>query len=103
MMKHSGYLCERRLARDEVSGAHLAARDSVQSLANEPRCMVKAGFDGDLRIMQRRGIDLHFRPARASTKKLDSAALADHRKRPLPGFRAAHRFDHGVSAAPAFG
>src|SRR5580704_1040463 len=60
---------------------------------------MKSRLDGDLGIVQRRGIDLYFSATRTAAKKIYGAALADHLKRPLPGGGGADRFNHGIGSA----
>ena len=88
---------------DKVAGANIAARDGFQRLANKARRVVEGGLDGDLRIVQGRGIEMHLRAPRAAAKEIHRAAAADHLQRPFPGARRADGFDHGIGAAAALG
>src|SRR5712692_3404998 len=55
VLKHPRQLTQGDFPVDEVAGADLAAGDGIECLADEVRCMVEGGLDGDLRVVQRRG------------------------------------------------
>ena len=101
--EHRGQLAQRNFGVDEVAGADFAARDGVERLADEARRVVERGLDGDLGIVQRRGVELHLRAPRAAAEQIDRAAAAHHLQGPLPGHRRADGFDHRIGAAAAFG
>ena len=53
---------------NEVARPNFAAHDRIERFTNELRRMVKRRFNGDLGIMQRSGIELHFGSVRTSAK-----------------------------------
>ena len=75
----------------------------LERLADEARSVMERGLDGDFGIVQRRGVELHLRAARAAAKKIHRAAAAHHLHGPLPGGRRTHRFDDRVGADAAVG
>ena len=77
--------------------------DSMMSSAsrNARRRVVEARLAGDLRVMQQVGIEFDARAAGRSAEEIHHAAAAQHLNRPVPGFAAAHGFDHDVGAAAA--
>src|SRR5512141_1058002 len=46
--------------------------------------------------MQSLGIECDLGPAGAATEEVDGTALANHLRRPLPGFRTSHGLDHYI-------
>ncbi len=84
VLEHRRKLAQRNFRVDEVAGADIAARNSLERLANEARRVVERRLDGDLRIVQRRRVKLHLRAARAAAKEIHRAAAAHHLQSPLP-------------------
>src|SRR5712692_385558 len=98
-----GEISEANLFGDEVEGQNVAAANGFHGLANEPRGVVEWRDELDLRVMNRRGFNLHARARRQSTEKIDHAAAAHHGQRLLPGGWIAGRFDNGVGAPMVIG
>jgi len=65
--------------------ARMSPGNGLERLANETRRVVERRLDGDLRIVQRRGVKLHLRAPRAAAEQIHRAAAADHLESPLPG------------------
>src|SRR5712692_9418719 len=101
VLKHPRQLTQGDFPVDEVAGADLAAGDGIECLADEARCMVEGGLDGDLRVVQRCGIELYQRAPGAAAEQVDRAAATHHLDGPLPSDRRADRFHHRIGAPAA--
>src|SRR5579862_2407257 len=95
-------IAQRNFVGDEDGGANIAARNQLESLANESWCVVKSGFDGDFGIVKLSGLQADFRTARAAAEHIDVAAFANHLESPFPGGNCSGCFDDPIGAAAAF-
>src|SRR5579864_3959432 len=94
---------QRRLSGDVVGGANLFGRDQSEGSANRFWRVVERRFQRDFGVVQAIGLELHFGSTGASAEEIDGAAFPDHVDSPLPGLRAADRFDYHIAAALLWG
>src|SRR4051794_26381430 len=90
---------KRRLSGNVVIRADLLFGNKPERAANCFRRVMESRLQSDLRVMKAIGVELHFGAAGATTEKVYRSAFTHHVNGPLPGFRAANRFDHNVGSA----
>src|SRR5580692_10375960 len=83
-----------RFAGNVIGRSNLLFGDQREGSAHSLRRVMEGGFQRDLRIVQPVGVELYFRAAGATTKKVYRPAFAHHVNGHLPGFRTSHRLDH---------
>ena len=91
-----GQLAQRAFAVHKIVGAHDARLDELEGAPDRPRRVMEAGEQGEVGIMDERGIQRHRRAGGTAAEEVHRAALPDEPHRRFPGLRLADGLDDDV-------
>src|SRR6266478_6114611 len=84
---------KRRFAGNVVGAANFLLGNQTEGPAHRLRRVMECRLQSDFGVVQAIGVQLHLSSRGATAEEIYRAALANHLNGPLPGFRAAYRFN----------